>query len=171
MEEGLLTVERIVLESIARMKKNLNELKFDTSLEISVLKNILENFLSKEIILFDEGIYSLNHDTKEGWLLDINKKENIKEEVKDLFNSVANQYFRIETSSQYFTSQVGLKVKKIFMSQEEEVVFQAYLRNFSKFLDSLKGYKEKGERLCNQYVIIHGFAPYFKILDDIMHGP
>lgn len=170
MEEGLLTVERIVLESLSRGKKNINELKFDTSLDISVLKNIIGNFVVKGMVLADERYFSLNLQTKEKWLLQINRKENIKEEVKDLFNSISNQFFNIETSAQYFSNQVGLKVKKVFMTREEEVIFQAILGKLTKFLDELQGTEEKGRRLCRQSVVVYGFSPYFKILEEIMHG-
>ena len=95
MKNGLLVIERMVLESLSKKNRNLEELANDTGLDHGLLKNILPAFLMNNLVNYQRGIYKLNNDEmRKERIKSYNAKENIKEEVKELFTSMVNKYFR-----------------------------------------------------------------------------
>ena len=50
MNDGLLIIERIIIESISKKEKNLQEIMSDTNLNHSLLLNVLPNLLMKNMI-------------------------------------------------------------------------------------------------------------------------
>ena len=83
MSEGLLIVERMVLESLVKKPKNMVELALDTGLEEGLLKNIIPFFMMENILRYERGIYSINSTESSKWADKINKSDYLKEEVKE----------------------------------------------------------------------------------------
>ena len=93
MNDGLLIIERIIVESLSKKERNLQEIIIDTNLEHSLLLNILPNLIMKNIVRYNRGIYSLDKENCFQWLNEVNKDDHVKEEAKELFISLVNQYF------------------------------------------------------------------------------
>jgi len=166
MLEGLLVVERMVLESLSRKGKNIYEMALDTGLDESLLKNIVPFFLMQNIVLYDKGIYSLNAIQNEKWIENINKREHLKEEVKELFTSLVNQYFS-ETKREE-ESEVELKVQKIWLTSSEEKIINSYLKNIENYIKNIEDERTRKpvqERLCEKKVYIWGQSAYSHLVN------
>ena len=62
MNDGLLIIERIIIESLSKKERNIEEIILDTNLEHSLLLNVLPNLLMKNMIRYTRGIYSIEKD-------------------------------------------------------------------------------------------------------------
>ncbi len=166
--DGLLVIERIVLESLAKKSKNLEELSLDTNLDSSLLLNILPLLSMKNIVSYNKGHYFLNADIFKGQLRLINSASAIKEEVKELFVSLVNNYFSKQKENDAF-----LKVKKIFLTNDEEKIFQAHLKNLESFIKNIEDQRHKRpvySKLAEHKVIIWGHSKYSELVNSIVNA-
>lgn len=65
MKNGLLLVERMILESLQSGDKCIKELVKDTGLKKNLLCSLLSNLFQENILVFKEGLYKLNMESKE----------------------------------------------------------------------------------------------------------
>jgi hypothetical protein len=168
MKDGLLILERIVIESISKKEKNIQELSLDTNLEHSILLNILPNLLMKNILRYNRGSYSIDKETSLKWLSGINKDDNLKDEAKELFTSLVNQYFKkdIEMQNQ---KKALLKIQKVWLTKDEEIVFNAHMINLENFFQNIKKSRKSQpvrEKTHEQKVVFWGASQY----SDLVHG-
>ena len=163
MKNGLLVVERMVLEALVESDKELKEIACATGLNELLLANILSNLLIREIIIYQRGQYQLNLQKKEQWLPVINSPQCLKEEIRELFAALVNRYFSREQNPQ-----INLRVKKIWMSKTEEKIFNAHLYNLEEFLKGVE--KNRGENLAQKKVVIWGHSDYSEILDSSLEA-
>lgn len=162
---GLLLVERMVLESVANKERTLQEIADDTSLSINLLKNILASLIQRGILNFKAGCYQLGHANKSSWLAVINKKENIKEELSELFSSFVNQSFsELEKKSE------GLRIKKVWMTRDEQRQLEIQLKSLQHFLDSIKESRKRNPQLDGKTselkVIFWGQSSYKDLVEE-----
>ena len=61
MDRSLLLFERIILESLVRSKKTLDELAEDVSIEKEMLQKIIEMLISGGVIVENQSKYNLNY--------------------------------------------------------------------------------------------------------------
>ena len=171
MKDGLLVVERIVLESLSKKDKNLQELMEDTRLTHALLKNILSQFISKNMLTFNKGIYGINEATKNEWLPKINARNCVKEEIKEIFVSMVNQYF--DRALEKEANELKLKLKKIWLTPSEEKILNSHLYNLESFITNLEKDRilrpVKG-KLCESKVILWGSSPYAALVSDILNA-
>ena len=164
MKDGLMLVERIVIESISRKEKNIYELVNDTNLDQEILLNIIPNLLMRNLINYHRGIYSIDKESSMKWLETINQKNNIKEEVKELFTSLVNEYF---VQNKITSSQ--LKVQKVWLTSDEEMILKSHLATIESFFREVKNDRKINpirEKTFEQKVLIWGFSNY----SDLVHG-
>lgn len=147
-------VERIVIESLSRQSKNLGELYDDTSLDYGLLNCILGVLLQKNILTYKHGKYSLSSYALSGQLT---RKEGVKEEVKELMDSLLEGYMNQRPSA-------ALKVQKVWMNEKEEKIFKAQLISLEQFLNSLEGSKQGKTK--NQKCIVWGHSSYEVLLQE-----
>lgn len=169
MKEGLLVIERIVLESISKSSKNIYEIENDTGLDNKILSNILSIFIMKNILNYRHGIYFLNMNTKDKWINEINSTENIQEEIKDIFISLVNRYYHEKNED------VGLKVKKVWLSSFDEKLLNAHLKNLDKFVRNIEKERRNkqiktAKKLCEKKIIVWGHSTYSGIVDTILNA-
>lgn len=135
MKDGLLLVERLILESLQDGKKTIEELVYDTGIKKSLLVSLLSNLFNDHIVVKKGHTYDLNYENKKDWLYRVNSKESVKGEVKELFLSMVNQHFEeLEYRS------CGLKMKKIYVSSRDEKILHAHFRNLEEFVENLEKY-------------------------------
>ena len=139
--ESLMLIERIVLESISKKEQNIYELSLDTNLEQGLLLNILPELLIKNLIKYNRGIYSINKEQSLKWSETINSKESIKEEVKELFTNLVNEFFNKEKVNNH--KQTSLKVQKIWLTKDEEKALNSHLLNLENFFRHVKQERER----------------------------
>jgi hypothetical protein len=168
MKDGLLILERIVIESISKKEKNIQELSLDTNLEHSILLNILPNLLMKNILKYNRGSYSIDKETSLKWLSSINKEDNLKDEATELFTSLVNQYFKKDLEMQN-QKKALLKIQKVWLTKDEEIVFNAHMINLDNFFQNIKKSRKLQpvrEKTHEQKVVFWGASQY----SDLVHG-
>ena len=163
MKDGLLLLERIIIESISKKEKNIQELVNDTNLEQGILLNILPNLLMRNLLKYQRGIYSINKENSLTWGNGINRNENIKEEVKELFTSLVNHYFHKEKENSL------LKIQKVWLTRDEEIILNTHMVNLENFFTGIKNSRKRNpvtEKTFEQRVVIWGSSQY----SDLVHG-
>jgi hypothetical protein len=65
---SLLTLERIVLESLVKKEKSLLELVSDIGISESVMLRILDILMMKKIVVYKKSNYQINTANKEKWI-------------------------------------------------------------------------------------------------------
>ena len=173
MMEGHLVVERMVLESLSRKGKNLQEIINDTGLEEALLKNIMPFFLMENIVCYDKGIYSLNMKEGQKWLEKVNHETHLKEEVKELFTSLVNHYFAEMKAKEEKLSEVDLKVRKVWLTSSEEKILNSYIKNIESFMKNIEDDRKRRpikERLCEKKVFIWGQSDYSHLARGVLEA-
>jgi len=168
MNDGLLLVERIILESLAKKEKNVFELEVDTQLNQALLMNILPNLLMKNVIKYQRGIYSIDKENSLQWLNTINDKNNIKMEVKELFTSLVNEYFKDD-----LRKNAEVKVQKIWLTKDEEKVLKGHLLTLESFFVSVREnrkLKPQKEKTAEQKVVVWGLSNYQDIVRGVLEA-
>lgn len=168
MEKGLLLIERFIIESLSKKDMNIQELAIQTKLDHGLLLNILPNLMMRNMIQYKRGTYSLNRLEGQKWISQINKKEFLKEEVKDVFQSLVNNYFKEEVAKNS-----DLKVQKIWLTKDEELTFNSHLKGLENFFKNVKESrlrKAENERLFEQKVVVWGHMSYGDIVNEILEA-
>ena len=170
MKDGLLMIERIVIESLSKKEKNIQEIEIDTNLSHGLLLNILPNLLMRNMIRYQRGIYSIDKESCFKWLSEVNKKENIKEEAKEIFTSLVNQYFNKELS-EHKASGPQLKIQKMWLTRDEEILLKSHMAALDGFFQSIKESRQHNpqkEKTYEQRVVIWGLSQYSDLVDGVL---
>lgn len=170
MNDGLLMIERIVIESLSKKEKNIQEIEIDTNLGHGLLLNILPNLLMRNMIRYKNGMYMLDKEHCFEWLKSVNKKENIKEEAKEIFTSLVNQYFQKDST---LAPQTGpqLKIQKMWLTRDEEMILKSHMATLEGFFNGVKEarkYHPQKEKTCEQRVVIWGFSQYSDLVEGVL---
>lgn len=171
MKDGLLMIERIVIESLSKKEKNIQEIEIDTNLSHGLLLNILPNLLMRNMIRYKNGLYSIDKDHCFEWLSDVNKKENVKEEAKEIFTSLVNQYFKKETAAPNVGPQ--LKIQKMWLTRDEEIILKSHMATLEGFFSGVKEARKhhpQREKTCEQRVVIWGFSHYADLVEGVLQA-
>jgi hypothetical protein len=171
MKDGLLLIERIVIESLSKKEKNIQEIEIDTNLSHGLLLNILPNLLMRNMVRYKNGQYSIDKDHCFEWLSEVNKKENVKEEAKEIFTSLVNQYFKKESPSAPVGPQ--LKIQKMWLTRDEELILKSHMATLEGFFNGVKEarkYHPQREKTCEQRVVIWGFSHYADLVEGVLQA-
>jgi hypothetical protein len=171
MKDGLLLIERIVIESVSKKEKNIQEIEIDTNLSHGLLLNILPNLLMRNMIRYKCGQYSIDKDHCFEWLSEVNKKENVKEEAKEIFTSLVNQYFKKESTQAPAGPQ--LKIQKMWLTREEEIILKSHMATLEGFFSGVKESRKhhpQREKTCEQRVVIWGFSHYSDLIEGVLQA-
>jgi hypothetical protein len=172
MNDGLLIIERIIIESISKKEKNLQEIMSDTNLNHSLLLNVLPNLLMKNMIRYTRGIYSIEKENCVKWLSDINRKDNVKEEAKELFVSLVNQYFKKDLEKTP-SPLPQLKIQKVWLTRDEEMILNSHLAGLDSFFNGVKAsrrVKPEKEKTYEQKVVIWGHSQYSDLVEGVLEA-
>ena len=172
MKDGLLIIERIIVESLSKKERNLQEIIMDTNLEHSLLLNVLPNLLMKNMIRYTRGVYSIDKEHCFQWLNEINKDDNVKEEAKELFTSLVNQYFKKDLDKAK-TLEPQLKIQKVWLTRDEEMILRSHMAGLESFFTGVKAsrrVKPEREKTCEQRVVIWGLSQYSDLVDGVLQA-
>jgi hypothetical protein len=170
MQDGLLLLERIIIESISKKEKNIQELSIDTNLEHALLLNLLPILLMKNIIKYQHGLYRIDKENSLLWRESINHPENIKEETKELFTSLVNKYFAKDIEEK---SNSVLKVKKVWLTNSEEKILNGHMVVLENFFNEVKNSRKRNplkEKTCEQKIVIWGTSLYSELLHGVLEA-
>jgi hypothetical protein len=166
MRNGLLLIERMIVESLLKKDRNVYELAIDTGLNETLLLNVIPNLLMKNILHYGRGIYKINRTDSELWLSELGKSESIKEEVRELFASLLNQFFTEDLKK--MNGSTSLKVQKVWLNDKEQVILNSHLKNLDLFFTGVKD-NRKGSlvpsKTHEEKVVIWGISSYAELLE------
>ena len=172
MKDGLLMIERIVIESLSKKEKNIQEIEIDTNLSHSLLLNILPNLLMRNMVQYQRGVYFIDKENCFQWLNEVNKKENVKEEAKEIFTSLVNQYFSKELKDQKAAGP-QLKIQKMWLTRDEEITLKSHMAALEGFFNSVKESRLQNpqkEKTCEQRVVIWGLSQYSDLVEGVLRA-
>ena len=162
--KGLLTVERMVLESINKGKNEIKIISEDTSLGEMFVRTILSNLKDYNLIKYQKGKYSLTEKVEN--LREFNKPQNVKHEVKDLFSSLVDNYYSSEGAP-------TLKMQKVWLTDFEYKVLNSYLINMEAFIKSVRKDRllhPEEEVLAEQRIIFWGTDTYSNLINSTLNA-
>ena len=162
--KGLLTVERLVLESLGHGQSYGDDIQGDTGLDSKVLQKVLDLLIKRGIISYRDSRYSLNLENKSEWMEQIKEKNAVKAEVKELFASLVNDYYK-----QKWDGEASLCVKKIWPTSEQRMALLLKLNDIDNFIETIK----RDETPCDKktkdkQVFIWGTSSYGRLINDML---
>jgi hypothetical protein len=172
MKDGLLIIERIIIESLSKKERNLQEIIMDTNLDHSLLLSVLPNLIMKNMVRYTRGIYTLEKENCFQWLNEINKEDHIKEEAKELFISLVNQYFA-KSNERKASLVPQLKIQKVWLTKDEDVVLRSHMAALESFFTQVKAsrkVKPEREKTCEQRVMIWGLSQYSDLVEGVLQA-
>jgi hypothetical protein len=172
MSDGLLILERIIIESISKKDKNIQELAIDTNLDHALLLNVLPNLLMKNIIKYQKGTYSIEKESSFLWRQSINRDDNVKEEAKELFTSLVNQSLRKDLAEKNKNTAL-LKIQKVWLTKDEEVILNTHMINLENFFNTIKNSRKLTpirEKTYEQKVVMWGASQYSELVQGVLRA-
>lgn len=172
MKDGLLIIERIIVESLSKKERNLQEIIMDTNLDHTLLLSVLPNLIMKNMVRYTKGIYSLEKENCFQWLNEINHADNVKEEAKELFISLVNQYFT-KSNERKSSTEPQLKIQKVWLTRDEEVILRSHMAGLESFFTQVKASRKvrpQREKTCEQRVVIWGLSQYSDLVEGVLQA-
>lgn len=166
MKQGLLVVERMILESIGNGEKSAIAISEDTGLNHGIVLNSLQNLLLCNLVNFSTGHYTIDHDEWVKQKEKINSSENVKLEMRTLFTSMVNRYFKKDGSTK-------IRYRKIYLNADEETTYNQLLKNLDQFMVESQKRRVVGRlpaKLGRQKVVIFGETEYSGVVNDIIRA-
>ena len=164
MKRDFLMIERIILESLVEKRKNKYELLLDTGLSVEILDNILYDLENDQLIFQKRNLYHLNMDK----IVEISDKTQVKNELKELFVAWVNRFFSEEKKKSTY-----LKVKKVYMNDAEEMLYNEHLNKLNRFIEHIKERSQKEKRKCltaKKKVIFWGHGEYQGLVESSLNA-
>ena len=156
--KGLLLVERFILETLGSEQMTINEIEKQTRLNFGFIKNILSGLVYKNIVIYNSGFYWINKEKKSEIVKEINSRESVKGEIKELFISFVNEFYMEEKKK------MRLHVKKVFLDKIEERVLESHMQNLNDFFKGLTPKKKKDT--ASQRVVMWGECNYLDLVNQ-----
>lgn len=151
---GLLLIERAVLEVLSASTKTLKQITKEMDLEQDLVRNTIKSLMLEGLINYKDDGYAINQSTES---VDKNKYLNNK-------NCIREEYLDIVEFTQ------GFNVVKLTLDSFEEKILQLHIKNFNDFIEGVQlGVRNDvkggtGLKLKDKKVFAFGVANYGDIL-------
>lgn len=163
--DGLLAVERMIVESLEKKQRSLCQIHEDTGLSQPILVNLLSRLVERGILFYQKGEYRLATESQEKWLSQVNHRDNIKEEVNEIFGSVIDKTFEDQGDGP------SLRMQKIWLTERENKILQAQLKNIELFIQGIRQQRRRSpqkEVTKEKTVVFWGQANYQKVVSEAL---
>ncbi len=166
MSLGLLIIERMVLESLNNKEKTIMQLKEDTKINEILLWNIIKSLMERSMVKKHNGHYKINTSNINNWLDKINNDNNKKEEIKELFVSLVNQYY-----SQH-NNDTKIHLKKVYLTPRDEERLELLISAINSFLDDVKNnqFRSSVNELSSKKIIFVGQSNYIDLVNNSLES-
>ncbi|CBW25233.1 hypothetical protein BMS_0308 [Halobacteriovorax marinus SJ] len=146
----LLIEQRYVLEAISKGAKTLDKILESTGLDNSMINNIIPELLINNLIQYKNKEYSIDLSNTSLWKNEVNKKENIKQEIRDLLCS----------SVDLMHKEKALHLRKVYLSELEEKLLNIELARVEKLINDIYENKKEVDNVKNMKVVYWGYSNY-----------
>jgi hypothetical protein len=154
MKRGLLLFERVILESLVRSSKNLQDLSVDVGINQEVLNKIINMLISRNLIITKDKKYLLSIHNMSG-LESVNCKSFVEKEVGELLLNSVLDYYNHRKKEDTF-----LSIKKTSMTLCETMEFNKILNNLEEFIKVVELKNKNRGKVKDQKVIFYGYNIY-----------
>ena len=157
-------IERIIMESLNEGDKDEFQLHFDTTLNLGLIQNILNDFETEGLVEKRNDRYTL----KKTRIKQSINETGIRRELKELFISWVNRFFVEEKQKN-----TCLKVKKVAMTDAEELIYNEHLIKLNTFLEDIKRVSRKEKRqavTAKKKVVFWGHGEYQELIESSLNS-
>lgn len=166
--EGLVFIERVLLELISEKSPNFEELKMEMKLPERVLKGLLKRFLQSGHILKKGEQFIINKTVLNEFMNQMNHPDNLKEEFREIFDAFLDLTPSLSTKKTNILGDVGIHFKKISLTLYEQTILENLNQNIKNFLEKIsKEKREKGPKTEEQ-IIFWGGASTGLVMEKIL---
>ena len=160
----LVLLERVALEALYYGKKNIESLSKESLINKKILEKIINRFLKEDVLSNNEALLGIEYKEEKKVFLEMKKIENIKNEIKELFEYFINIYLIKRDKLQF-----GLK--KVWLKKEEQNVLEHHLYQIDELLkkverqnliDENKGY------ISMKKVFFWGYCDYRDLIREAL---
>lgn len=157
--KGLMLLERVVLESVSKKHRHLNDIARDIEISGEIVVTILARLSSKGLIVYKDNGYELTQNQL-AWHT-VNRQEAVKEELKELSENLVTTCISNKEKNLY-------KLQKIELSEKEEKILNSLLNSVETYINNLREDRRKDikykESTAKQKVIFWGHSTYSDVL-------
>ncbi len=160
---SFLMVERMVIESLEKKPRSLEQLMDDTGLDYELAKAVLFELTSEGYIYFKKGVYVLNREK-----IVNNSTDNSlarQEEIDEIFSSFARQDKKEQ--------ETFLKVDKIYLDDDETKLLWAMLKGIESYISNIRQDRKRhpiNEKTSKKKVIFLGVSPYENLVKETLRA-
>lgn len=139
-------LERMILESIRKSEKTIEQIQEDTAMESHICANVVQSLLAKSLVSTKSNKFTLNKNLNAQIIEELQNKKNQTVEMNALVREcIQGSLLRGESTFQFM---------KVYMSEEEKKILNAMLYNIETFIDGLK--KNKGKTKDETFIFWGG---------------
>lgn len=164
-------IERIVLESIQSGSKSVAKIIVNTDLTQNIVDKSVQNLLQKSLVHYEDGSLVVNKKGFSKFAISYDYQMEKRYEVRNIVDSCIKHYFDekmgIRNTNENLEHKTKLSLKKVWMTEEEEKIYNSLIFNLNHFLSKLGESKSKKPRFIkNKKIIYFGSCDYNHIIDE-----
>jgi hypothetical protein len=146
--------ERIVIESLLKKNRNLEDINHDTSLENSIIQNSLMSLLTKRFIKKELDLYCVILDQVKQYLT---SKESLSDQLSER---------EILINSMLYKS-CPLNFYKVHLSEKDQTILNGLLKNLENFFEEIQKKNNKSHSTKDEQIFILGGSNYVNTIKNI----
>jgi hypothetical protein len=152
----LTCIERIIIESLQRKKKNAIQLHQDTGLETRLIINVLNALTIRGFVQQQDRIYSV--------------KEMLHPENKKLLNSTESiKHEAMEIIESMLMKGESIKLKKVYVTAKDLPILRALINNLNNFFLTLPQ-PESDIEIKDYSLFVWGLDNYSNTINNLIKG-
>jgi len=161
---NLVFLERVVLEGLYYGKKSIDALSKESLINKEILEKIVHRFVKEDILSNREKMLEIEYKKEKRAFLEIKKIENIKNEIKELFDYFINIYLMRRESLKF-----GLK--KVWLRKEEQNILEHHIFQINELLkkaESQNSKKNDKGYISMKKVFFWGYCDYRDLIREAL---
>ena len=161
---ALVFLERVALEALYYGRKSIESLSQESLINKEILDKIVQSFLKNDVLSVKKKILEVEYKKEKNVFLEMKKIENIKNEIKELFDYFISIYLRERDSIKF-----GLK--KVWLKKEEQNLLDHHLNQIDELFK--KAEKENTNRSTKNFismkkVFFWGYCDYRDLIKEAL---
>ena len=161
---NLVFLERVALEGLYYGKKSIEALSRESLINKEILEKIIQSFLKEDILSKNEKILEIEYEEEKKAFLEMKKIENIKNEIKELFDYFINIYLMRRENLRF-----GLK--KVWLKKEEKNILEHHIYQINELLKKAETRNlKKGNKdyISMKKVFFWGYCDYRDLIKEAL---
>ena len=161
---NLVLLERVALEALYYGKKSIESLSKESLISKKILEKIVKRFIKEDVLSKSESLIGIDYQKEKRAFLEMTKIENIKNEIKELFEYFINIFLIKKEDLQF-----GLK--KVWLKREEQNILEHHLYQIDELLKKVEHRNLVGnskEDISMKKVFFWGYCDYRDLIREAL---